>query len=59
LWSIASLIAQDGTISSTLKASGALDWGRVYAVTFRPVTTGRRNRTVAVGWTYASVPAFT
>jgi len=54
LWSIVSLTAQNGSISSTLKASGAFDWGRAYAVTYMPVTTGGRNRIVAVGWTYVS-----
>lgn len=40
-------------ISSTLDAVGVVDWGRVYASIFFPVS---GNRSVLVGWTYVSVP---
>ena len=45
-----------GGIESTFDAVGVVDWGRVYASVFFPVS---GNRSVLIGWTYVSnLPKF-
>jgi hypothetical protein len=48
--------ADTGGIESTFDAVGVLDWGRVYASVFFPVS---GNRSVLIGWTYVNdLPKF-
>ncbi|KAH8919330.1 glycoside hydrolase family 32 protein [Atractiella rhizophila] len=49
LWAAATFHNEGDGISSTLDAVGVVDWGRVYASIFFPVS---GNRSVLVGWTY-------
>lgn len=58
LWSAVDLAASNGSVTGTVKFSGALDWGRTYAFTYMPVTTGHRKRMVTVGWGYVSSLAY-
>ncbi|KAF8325634.1 glycosyl hydrolase [Cantharellus anzutake] len=52
LWSAVDFNVADGSVQSTIKFAGVLDWGRAYAFTFFPVTKGKWKRMVMVGWTY-------
>lgn len=49
LWSAVTYRNDGNAISSTIDASGVVDWGRVYASIFFPV---KNKRSVLIGWTY-------
>ncbi|KAG8813318.1 hypothetical protein FRC17_001606, partial [Serendipita sp. 399] len=49
LWAAATYHNDGSSVSTTIDAVGVVDWGRVYASIFFPVS---GNRSVLVGWTY-------